>query len=78
MNAIDVRFPDRLRRVRRFRGLTQIGLARTVGWDNAMLSKIELGNRRATIGEAAELAAALDVPLDLLTADGPLTMTVEL
>lgn len=78
MNPVDSRFGDRLRRVRRFRKISQTELGHAVGMDNSVVSKIEAGQRRVTVGEAVVLAAGLDVPIDLLTTDGPLVMTVEL
>lgn len=77
MNAIDERIGDRIRRVRKFRKMTVTELGRRVGMHVAVMSKLETGQRGVSVGEAVALAEALDVPLDLLTSDGPLVMSVE-
>lgn len=76
MTEIDERFAERLRRVRRFRGLSLEDVGQATGMALNTVSKIERGNRRVTIGEAVAFAAALGVPLADLISDGPLAVTV--
>ncbi len=78
MNDVDARFGDRVRRVRKFRRLSLEDVAPRVGMAISVLSKLETGQRRCTVGEAVVLAEVLDVPLDLLVGDGPMRMSVDL
>lgn len=53
-------------------------LGERIGLGLNSVNKIELGNRKATIGEAVAIAAALDVPLAMLVEDAPLVVPVRL
>jgi transcriptional regulator with XRE-family HTH domain len=54
---------DRLRCVRRERGLTQAQLAQLVGWGRTTLSKVEKCDRRIDLLEMHALASALGLRL---------------
>ncbi|WP_157253016.1 helix-turn-helix domain-containing protein [Nonomuraea typhae] len=54
----------RLRALRRDRGITLAGLAATTGVSESTLSRLESGQRRATLELLLPLARAYDVPLD--------------
>ena len=63
----DVDLGGRVTRWRVKRGLTQVQLARLIGLDQSILSRIENGRRRVSTTELAELAAVLKIdPLELL------------
>lgn len=58
---------ERLRKIRKQRGLTQKDLERDTGVSQAIISKIERGTRpRTWLSTAAELARGLRVSLDYL------------
>lgn len=63
-------------RVRSFRGLNQQQLADRVGVRRSAIRDIETGKRGIQLAEAAEIAAVLDVPLDLMCGEQPLTLHV--
>jgi len=66
------KFSDRLRRIRKERGLSQAALARASGLSQGAISSYETGTRKTTTG-IIELAHALDVsPVWLLTGEGPM------
>ncbi|MEJ8639544.1 XRE family transcriptional regulator [Streptomyces sp. MS2.AVA.5] len=54
----------RLRALRRDRGITLAGLAATTGVSESTLSRLESGQRRATLELLLPLARTYDVPLD--------------
>ncbi|GAB2685989.1 XRE family transcriptional regulator [Nocardia thraciensis] len=56
----------RLRALRRDRGITLAALAATTGVSESTLSRLESGQRRATLELLLPLARAYDVPLDEL------------
>ena len=65
-------FGQRLRHLRRARGLTLEGLGERVGKPAPYLSLIENGRREARLSLVDALAGALDVtPSDLLTGEPP-------
>ena len=49
---------------RRYRGLTQAGLAEKIGVAKQTISSVESGRRRGSIDLRRKIAAALDVDLD--------------
>lgn len=59
-------YSDRLRSLRRFRGLTQDELARKAGLKPITVSRSERGAATASVETSTALADALDVTLDLL------------
>ncbi len=80
-HALDEMFARRVREIRNARGLSMddlVGRLRGEGFEllSSGLCKIEHGDRRCSIGEAAVIAVALDVPLDALLSDRPFTLTV--
>jgi transcriptional regulator with XRE-family HTH domain len=81
-SEVDRRFAERLRRLRRARGMTGVELAAAAGMPEQAVYRIEAGTsptpRRATVGEAAALAAALGVDLAHLVAEDVLRVTVAL
>lgn len=52
---------DRVRSLRKSKGLSQRELARLIGFNQSQVSKIEGGNRRVTEVEIKKLAKALHV-----------------
>ncbi|MEU3233607.1 XRE family transcriptional regulator [Nocardiopsis alba] len=62
-DVLDVVGP-RLRALRRARGITLADLAVTIGVSESTLSRLESGQRRATLELLLPLARAYDVPLD--------------
>lgn len=70
-----------VKHIREARGFKQADLARDLGWSKSTLSKLENGNRRATVDDLMQLAVALHVaPAWLLVPweeDGP-RLAVEL
>lgn len=54
----------RLRALRRARGITLAGLSATIGVSESTLSRLESGQRRATLELLLPLARTYDVPLD--------------
>jgi transcriptional regulator with XRE-family HTH domain len=59
----------RLRELRESRGITLSGLARTAGLGKATLSGLENGSRNPTLETMYAIAAALGVPISVLTLD---------
>jgi putative transcriptional regulator len=59
-----VEFKNRIREVRKQRGLRQIDLARIVGVFQSEISEIERGKRKPSIYLAKKIAKALKVSLD--------------
>jgi predicted transcriptional regulator len=56
-----------LRQARRKARFTQWKLARRLGWNQSLICRIELGERRCTIYEAIQIARALHLePVDLV------------
>jgi transcriptional regulator with XRE-family HTH domain len=78
MAAIDERFANRVRKVRRFRSLTLEQVGESVGLALNVVSKIEKGQRKVSIGEAVAIAGALSVPLQSLVSDNPLVIQLAL
>jgi transcriptional regulator with XRE-family HTH domain len=60
----------RIAALREQRGWSQRALAKVLGMNQSVLSRIEAGKRRVSATELDELAAALDVDLDLLLTGG--------
>lgn len=61
-------FPNRIRQVRKARGLSQEALGERVGCSMMHISGMERGTREVTVSWLQKIAAALDVPTgDLLT-----------
>jgi len=60
------RLGERVRELRRGRGLTLAGLAELSGVSRAMISKLERGEKNPTLVVAAKLAEGLDVSLSRL------------
>ncbi|MFI1562220.1 helix-turn-helix domain-containing protein [Streptomyces sp. NPDC020490] len=54
---------DRIRAVRRERGLTQEALAETAGMDRQAINRIEQGHQSALVDNLIRIADALEVPL---------------
>lgn len=50
---------ERLRRAREDRGLSQVDLARTLGWPQQRLSAVEIGSRRLDVLEYFRLTDAI-------------------
>ena len=67
---IDPEFPQKLRRARQLKGLTQGQLARKVGADIQRISKYERGILVPTTGILLKLAEALEVTVDFLIRSG--------
>jgi transcriptional regulator with XRE-family HTH domain len=78
VTSIDERFAGRVRKVRRFRSLTLEQVGESVGLALNVVSKIEKGQRKVTIGEAVAIAGALSVPLQSLISDNPLVVSLAL
>jgi len=57
---------QRLRALRKTRGLSQTALARAAGLGQVSVSNYETGKREATLASAMSLAAALDVTFNQL------------
>lgn len=57
---------NRLRVMRKWRGLTQTVLAEKAGLAQSAISALEKGESNGTIKVWRELASALDIPLNLL------------
>jgi putative transcriptional regulator len=60
---VKVDFKNRIREVRRQRGLRQVDLARKVGVFQSEISEIECGNRKPNVYLAKRIAEALGVSL---------------
>jgi putative transcriptional regulator len=59
-----VNFKNRIREVRKQKGLRQIDLAKMVGVFQSKISEIECGKRKPSIYLARKIAKALEVNLD--------------
>jgi putative transcriptional regulator len=59
-----VEFKNRIREIRKQRGLRQVDLARIVGVFQSEISEIECGKRKPSIYLAKKIAKALGVSLD--------------
>lgn len=63
---------NRIKELRRARGLTQDGLGRLIGTGRSQIVKLERGERRLTVEWMRRLARALEChPADLLAMEGP-------
>ncbi len=64
---------NRIKELRRLRGLTQDGLGKRIGTGRSQIVKLERGERRLTVEWMRRLARALDChPADLLAHESPL------
>jgi transcriptional regulator with XRE-family HTH domain len=71
-------FGSRVQRARKARGMTQQALSDSVvTLTRAAIAKIESGVRGVSLSDAIALSRALDVPLDGLIAEGPISLEVE-
>jgi putative transcriptional regulator len=61
---VKVEFKNRIREVRKKKGLKQVDLARIVGVFQSEISEIECGRRKPSIYLAKKIAKALGVSLD--------------
>jgi len=55
-----------VRAIRKYRGLTQMGVARQAGLRQGYIADIEAGRKRGSASSLKAIAAALDVPLDVI------------
>jgi transcriptional regulator with XRE-family HTH domain len=69
-DEISPEFPEKLKRARVLKGLTQGQLARKIGADTQRISKYERGVAAPTTAILIKLAEALDVTTDYLIRDG--------
>jgi len=53
--------------LREHRGLTQAQLGESIGSDRLYISQLETGVRGGSVDMLSRIAAALDVPIDLVT-----------
>jgi transcriptional regulator with XRE-family HTH domain len=58
-----------IRSARQEKGLSQSGLAKITGFTHTYIAKIELGRQRGSLEALIKLAAALDLPMDLVGAE---------
>ena len=58
---------DRLKKLRKERGLTQVKMQMLTGIDQSDYSKIESGKRYYTFEQCRRIALALDTSMDYLT-----------
>lgn len=65
IDRISQRFGPRLRELREARGMTQAALSRVSGVIQAQISRYESNLRRPSWSDALQLAAALDVPVQM-------------
>lgn len=63
---------QRIRRIRKAKGLSQEKLAEQVGISTTHMSHIETANTKMSLSTFAEIASALEVPADELLYDGSL------
>ena len=59
-------FPDRLKKIRKSKGLSQSGLAKKTGLKPAAISHFETGQRRPSLDNLMKLVDALSVSTDYL------------
>ncbi len=59
-------FPDRLKKIRKSKGLSQSGLAKKTGLMPAAISHFETGERRPSLDNLIKLVDALSVSSDYL------------
>jgi transcriptional regulator with XRE-family HTH domain len=74
LNQQEARFAHNVAQVRRSRGMSQEELAARVGIGRTAISAVEAGGRRIRLGEACDIARALQVSLDDLISDKPITI----
>src|SRR5271166_3199389 len=55
-----------VRAIRKYRGLTQMGVAKEAGLRQGYIADIEAGRKRGSASSLKAIAAALDVPLDVI------------
>ena len=67
INACDV--PDKLKDLRRSRGLTVQEFAKEVGENHQKVGRIERGKTHPTLGYLLKISKTLDIPLDNLLSD---------
>lgn len=70
------RFVENMARVRAFRGLNQEQLAHLIGVKRTVIRDVEAEVRGLQLAEAAAIAAALEVSLDLMCGEQPLTLSI--
>lgn len=70
-------FVDRIPKVRRARDMSQQDLAQAAGLARQVISKIETGRQGVGLDDALAICAALDVALDDMLADAPMTLTIK-
>lgn len=69
MVKVGRQFAERVRRLREEQGLTQRDLARALKIHQTNYAKLERGERKVTLDEAADIARALGQPLGFLVGD---------
>ena len=69
------RVGERVRAARIAKGRSQAELAAALGLDRTAIGRVESGDRRLSLIEAAQLADSLDVDLPLLLTEPPLVVT---
>jgi len=74
LSAREVRFAANVAIVRQARGLSQEELGRLVGMGRSAIQAVEAGGRRIRLGEAYDLADALQVDMAELVGDQPITI----
>lgn len=55
---------ERLRQLREQKGLSQVGLARLAGLDDATISHLELNRRDVNLNHATKLAKVFEITVD--------------
>ncbi len=60
-----------IRAARKAAGLTQAQLAQQVGWDQSVISRIELGKRSVTVKMLKVIAYAVNMTPQALLSDDP-------
>lgn len=66
MEDYSKRLGENLKRIRTKKGITQIEIAKDLGADRSFVSNIENGKTNPTLSTIANLAKALDVPVNEL------------
>jgi transcriptional regulator with XRE-family HTH domain len=67
VDSVLVRFGNRVRELRKKKGLSQEGLALEAGLDRSYVGGVERGERNVSLENIAKLAAALGVNVSNLT-----------
>lgn len=66
MNEVFIRFGQKLRQIRKRRGVSQEKLAELAGLHQTYISSVERGERNISLLNISKLAKALDVPMSKL------------